>query len=150
MFFSNCFYHFILDIFIIIFFFIFTFLNIFLVFFLYIFLRKKYYFFSLFTIEIFIILHFTYLCYFFYYYLHSFIIVFIIFFFVLLYIFFEKLLYKEEIIFQCRNCNIILFFYYVKNEFKILQIFINTCDFHYILYIICKYQFFFICCQKTH
>jgi len=65
LFFSNCFYHFILDIFIIIFFFYLHFFKYLFNFFLYTFLWKKYYFFSLFTIEIFIILHFAYLCYFF-------------------------------------------------------------------------------------
>ena len=35
--------------------------------------------------------------------------------------------------FQCSNCNIILFFHDVKNKFEILHVFINAYNLHYIL-----------------
>jgi hypothetical protein len=62
-------------------------------------------------------------------YCHSFVIYFFI------YTFFKKTYYKKtkEIVFQCSNCNIVLFFYYNQNEFEILHVFINTYDLHYIL-----------------
>jgi len=35
--------------------------------------------------------------------------------------------------FHCCNCNIVLFLNYIKNEIEILQLFINMCDYYYIL-----------------
>jgi hypothetical protein len=31
------------------------------------------------------------------------------------------------------NCNTVLLSYYIKNQLDILQVFINTCDFYYVL-----------------
>jgi hypothetical protein len=35
--------------------------------------------------------------------------------------------------FHCCNYNIVLFLNYIKNEIEILQVFINMCDYYYIL-----------------
>jgi hypothetical protein len=62
---------------------------------------------------------------------YSFVICFFYFF---LYCFFKNYYTKtKKIIFQCINCNIVPFLDYIKNEFKILHVFINTHDPHCIL-----------------
>ena len=38
----------------------------------------------------------------------------------------------KKIVFQCSNCNIVLFFYCIKNKIEILNIFINTLSSLYI------------------
>lgn len=38
----------------------------------------------------------------------------------------------KEIVFNCNNCNIILFLCYIKNYFETLNIFINLYKFYYI------------------
>jgi len=60
---------------------------------------------------------------------------FVICFFISSFIYFLKNYYTKakEIIFQCSNCNIVPFLYYIKNTFKILHVFINTHDLHCIL-----------------
>jgi hypothetical protein len=52
-------------------------------------------------------------------------------------------------VFQYNNCNIIPFFYYFKNEFEILLLFINTCNIHYILsYLNINSQLYFLLTVK--
>jgi hypothetical protein len=52
-------------------------------------------------------------------------------------------------VFQYNNCNIIPFFYYFKNEFEILLLFINTCNIHYILsYVNINSQLYFLLTVK--
>ena len=46
--------------------------------------------------------------------------------------------------FQYSNYNIVLFFYYVKNELEILLVFINKHDLYYILLYI-NIEFFIYC-----
>jgi hypothetical protein len=38
-------------------------------------------------------------------------------------------------IFYYSNCNIVLFFYYIKNELEILQVFINIYDLQLFYYV---------------
>jgi len=128
----------------------------FFLFFFTLFFRKKYYF-LFFILRIFITIHLAYLYHYFCSYLHSFIICLIIFSIFVLYTFcFSKNSYTKtkEIMFQCRNCNIVPFFYYIKNKLQILYIFINIYDFHYILLYISIDFFlftviFFSRCQKN-
>ena len=110
------------------------------------FLGKKCYFLFV-TLRIFITSYLAYS------YCHYFIICFIIFSFFIYTL--KKVIIQrlQENVLQCSNCNIILFFYYVKNELEILWIFINTYDFYYILLYITIHFFIhnyiFTCCQKT-
>jgi hypothetical protein len=46
--------------------------------------------------------------------------------------------------FQCSNCNIVILFNY-----KILNVFINVYDIHYILLYVGINILIFICCKKT-
>ena len=59
----------------------------------------------------------------------------------------------EEMVFQCSNCNIVLFFGYVKNSFKILHIFISVYDLYYILLYVSVdfviHGYFFTWCKRT-
>jgi len=40
---------------------------------------------------------------------------------------------NKEMMFHCSNCNVVLFFCYIKNWFRILHIFFNAYDLCYIL-----------------
>jgi ABC-type protease/lipase transport system fused ATPase/permease subunit len=57
-------------------------------------------------------------------------------------------------VFQCDNYNFVLFFYRVKNKLKILHIFINVYDLHYILlYVIINFfihSYIFLLAVKKH
>jgi len=57
-------------------------------------------------------------------------------------------------VFQYNKCNFVLFFYRVKNELKILHIFINVYDLHYILlYVIINFfihSYIFLLAVKKH
>ena len=47
--------------------------------------------------------------------------------------------------FQCSNCNMVPFLYYIKNELEISHFFTNACDLYYILLYI-SFDFLFYNC----